>query len=758
MDQALSLEWTPNIPLNGAASFAADQAQAVLFGSDHTPFIVAIEMASKSEIALYLRETDGSTTRQIVPFTPWLLSVDQKRWNAPTAVTSVSPLVGAHPLRYLVTFGSWDDFRSLTSASRDSESRNDVFFNSAATSQYLMATGSTLFKGMTFEQLRRMQLDIETLSLDPVAPEAEVIMIAIRQDDFEEVLVQTDGEAELLERLNDVILKLDPDVIEGHNIYSFDVPYLVERARRCNVPLRFGRDGSAPQVWNTQQRFRAGPVSLPYTAINITGRHIVDTLHQIQRYDVQGNLTGYGLKNVIRELGIERDDREFVAGDDIANLWRSGVRDRERLARYALDDVRDVDLISRITTPTEFYQTQILPMSYQRATTAGTGRKIDDLLIRAYLGAGHSIPLPVESRSFPGGYTSVLHSGVFGPIIKADVESLYPSIMKSRSIGPATDNLGAFPILLNDLTRRRLEAKAKVRNSSGEERARWDALQGSFKILINSFYGYLGFGVGHFNDFDAAEAVTLEGQRIIKHVVQILEDRQAIPIEVDTDGVYFSPPPSVTDARGEEAFVEAISSELGAGINLAHDGRYAQMLSLKMKTYALLDYEGRLTLKGSALRSRRMEKCFQEFIRFTANALMQHNRDDARDAYFDLAARIQHHQLKPGEIGQWAMLRRTTAEKNARLSRLLRSTQGQWTFGERVVLYEREDGELGLIQNYANDENTAMFLKRLKETATRFEDAFESPSEFAAFFPDIRVNTNLDIARATEQVEQLGLF
>ena len=30
------------------------------------------------------------------------------------------------------------------------------------------------------------------------------------------------------------------------------------------------------------------------------------------------------------------------------------------------------------------------------------------------------------------------------------------------------------------------------------------ALQNTFKILINSFYGYLGFAQGHFADFDAA--------------------------------------------------------------------------------------------------------------------------------------------------------------------------------------------------------------------------------------------------------------
>ena len=41
-----------------------------------------------------------------------------------------------------------------------------------------------------------------------------------------------------------------------------------------------------------------------------------------------------------------------------------------------------------------------------------------------------------------------------------------------------------------------------------------------------------------------------------------------------------------------------IGSTLPAGIRLAHDGRYAGMLSLKLKNYALLDHDGRMILEG----------------------------------------------------------------------------------------------------------------------------------------------------------------
>src|SRR5665811_500033 len=318
----------------------------------------------------------------------------------------------------------------------------------------------------------------------------ECSLIAKRQDSFETVLVHESTEAELLNRLSDIVAKLDPDVIEGHNILGFDVPYLIHRANHAGVELKLGRDGSAPRLLEGGRQPR----------VFIHGRHVIDTYQQIQRFDVAGRFSRYGLKEVIRQLGLERQDRTLVDRTRIVEIWRSGEHDRQVLADYALDDVRDVDTLSRIVMPTEFYQTQMLPVSYQRSSSIGTGRKIDELMLRSYLAAGHSIPSPSPSRPYPGGYVELIQTGAFGPVVKCDVESLYPSIMLRDAITSANDVLHAFPILLRDLTERRLDAKRRVLETSGEERETWHSLQASFKILINSFYGYLGFGVGAFND------------------------------------------------------------------------------------------------------------------------------------------------------------------------------------------------------------------------------------------------------------------
>jgi DNA polymerase elongation subunit (family B) len=192
-------------------------------------------------------------------------------------------------------------------------------------------------------------------------------------------------------------------------------------------------------------------------------------------------------------------------------------------------------------------------------------------------------------------------------VLHVDVTSLYPSLMLARGIAPASDALGVFPALLAHLRDFRVRAKRQAQEAvDPEERAHRTALQQSFKILINAFYGYLAFSGGHWNDFEAADRVTAEGRDVVTAIIERLGAMGAVPIEADTDGVYFVPPPGHA-AAADEALLQSVASGLPPGIQLELDGRYAAMLSYKLKTYALLDARGRMTVKGSGFRSRGLE-------------------------------------------------------------------------------------------------------------------------------------------------------
>jgi DNA polymerase, archaea type len=732
--------------------------QDLLYGDDPLPGIVAVEPAGGNQVRLFCRVEDR-IVRDEAPFRPWLLAEHEQEWRGFRGV-SVETLAGDHPLRYLVEFPDWPAFLDASRLGQDSGAR--FFRLRSPVEQYLVRSCRTLFKGMVFSDLERLQLDIETTGFNPRDPESQVIVVALKLGAGVEELywLETD-EADLLARVTARIRELDPDVIEGHNLFNFDLPFIVARAERCGVSLAWGRDNSPIRIGSGTARFKAGPLTMPYTPAYVHGRHIVDTYQQIQRYDIGGRLSSYGLKQAVEELGLTRADREFVPGAEIREIWR---RDRDRLLRYALDDVRDVAVLSELATPTEFYQTQILPRAFQAVATGGPGEKLNDLMLRAYLMHGHSIPTAQAARGYAGGHAELLETGVFRPVVKCDVESLYPSIMLSEGITSSRDTLGAYLPMLGELTRRRLEAKAESRRTAraGQEaeRAMWEGMQGSFKVLINSFYGYLGYGGGLFNDYDAAERVTLAGQRIVKQVVVNLRDRGARPIEVDTDGVYFVPPPDVDSLDAEETFIDAVAADLPPGIRLGHDGRYAGMLSLRLKTYALLSHDGAVTLKGSALRSRRVEPCFRRFLVEAARRFLDDDRDGVREDYFRLAERIRNRHLAADEISQWGMINDETLAKFPRLQRLIARLDNPalGRAGSRLEFYERQDGELGLIAEWNRDENTAYLLKRLRDVAERFRDLFATQAEFDAFFPAVSTRTDLAAAWQQEAAQQLGLF
>src|SRR5438105_12733183 len=201
---------------------------------------------------------------------------------------------------------------------------------------------------------------------------------------------------------------------------------------------------------------------------------------------------------------------------------------------------------------------------------------------------------------------------------------------------PASDRLQIFRHLLTDLRTFRLEAKAKMRAEKNPARQHHlQALQNTFKILINSFYGYLGFAQGHFADFDAAARVTQIGRELLQKMIAWLNERGAQVIEVDTDGIYFVPPSSSPDSFAEagvspakrkgnaadtaatateiDQLRQGLAKELPHGIEVEFDEQFDGMFSYKAKNYALLARSRDGIIKGGALKSRGLEQ-FQRVL------------------------------------------------------------------------------------------------------------------------------------------------
>jgi len=560
-----------------------------------------------------------------VPFSPFLLAADPDLVKGVAGLVTVEPLAGPAELRWLARFASWADAQAARDRCREASGQPanapaaPYRFFSDPVHQYLLLSGRTSFGGLAFADLRRLALDIEVFTTEghefPSAarPGDRIIAIALADSTGFRHVLRGDrlDEGALLEACTRAIRERDPDVIEGHNIFRFDMAYIQARARRHKVKLAWGRDGSA--LSGHPSRMQIAERTITYTKYEVFGRHIVDTWILAQQYDVTSrDLESYGLKDVARAFGVAAPARTYLPPERIP--WTFD-HDPETLCRYALDDVRETRALGRILSQSYFVQAQIFPYSYQNVVLRGNATKIDALLLREHLRQRRAVPRPAEGREVAGGYTDCPYVGVARRVLHCDVASLYPSVMLAFGYFPKADTLGIFPALLRDLREFRLKAKALARGAATEEaRTYFDTLQTTFKILINSFYGYLGFPLGHWNDFEAANQVTGKGRELITGVLTWLQGRGATIIEVDTDGLYFMPPPSVQTEQDEERLMAELAATLPATIALEMDGHYRSMFSYKMKNYALLDEGGRLTIKGSGLRSRGLEQFQRDWM------------------------------------------------------------------------------------------------------------------------------------------------
>ena len=599
------------------------EKNTMLFGADSTPRIVAIELGEAGTVKVYRREKDGSTIADVEPFHPFV-------WCDSDVVDlgiEAEKLAGDLKYGWRVTVDSWKELIALRNGLKKA-GRNFFAFTDPV-QHYLTATGRTLFKELPFEELKRMQLEVLSFA-EPVTgvadpgPTDHLMSIALSDKSGWEELIIVDpknvekSERNALKRLTSLIEERDPDVIEGHNLFRFDLPYLVTRARKAKAKLNWGRSGGL--LRSRPSRLQIAEKTIDYPKFTIDGRHFVDTFLLAQFYDVgMRTLSGFERVDVARHFGFcDSEELSSLTGKE---LQRAYIENDEKFRQRALCAVRETRAVAELLGPSYFIQAQIFPYNYQDVIVRGNATRINALFLREYFRQRHSIPEMPMVRTFEGGYTDIFFAGVARNVWHCDVASLYPSVMLQFDCFPATDRLQIFRHLLTDLRNFRLEAKASMRAASNDpaRQRHFHALQNTFKILINSFYGYLGFAQGHFADFDAAARVTQIGRDLLKKMIDWLNAHGAQVIEVDTDGIYFTPPPKIDIDK----LRSGLAKEMPPGIEVEFDEQFDAMFSYKAKNYALLTRDGDVIVKGGALKSRGLEKFQRVFLEEMIKLLMQ---------------------------------------------------------------------------------------------------------------------------------------
>src|SRR6266481_6410924 len=500
------------------------EKNTMLFGADPTPRVVAVELGESGTVRVHRRETDGSTATDVEPFHPFV-------WADSDVVDlgiEAEKLQGNLKFSWLITVDSWKELIALRNGLKNAG--RDFFGFTDPVQHYLTATGRTLFKDLPFEELRRMQLEV--LSFDAVAGVGDsgtgvadpgrddhIMSIALSDNSGWEELIVVDpnnveeSERNALKRLTSLVKERDPDVIEGHDLFRVYLPLLVARAKKLKTKLDWGRSDGF--LRSRPSRLQIAEKTIDYPKFTVGGRHFVDTFLLAQFYDVgMRSLAGFERTDVARHFGFCDEEISALVGKELERAYISG---KEKFRRRALCGVRETGAVSELLSPSYFIQAQIFPYNYQDVIVRGNATRINGLFLREYFRQKHSIPELPMPQTFEGGYTDIFFTGVARNVWHCDVASLYPSIMLQFDCFPASDRLQIFRHLLTDLRTFRLEAKAKMRAAKNPaEQRHLEAFQNTFKILINSFYGYLGFAQGHFADFDAAARVTQIGRDLLK--------------------------------------------------------------------------------------------------------------------------------------------------------------------------------------------------------------------------------------------------
>jgi DNA polymerase I len=766
-------------------------SKAWLWGWDDTPGIVSVWADRDGNATIWQRsQQDGSITRSIQRFHPWVLLAtleDIRQSGVPLQSAeecneryrglTYRELTGPGHLRYLISGPSQNIIKKAIKQGIATRSGNpniqihdlsdDDILILPPEEQYLVATGRTYFRSLIFDDLHRLQFDLETTGLD--AEKDAIFLIAIATNrglqqalDIGNAELTNVSEIALIRSFCKIVQDADPDVIENHNLLGFDLPFIIRRAQILGIPFNISRVG-AP---GTQQR----PASRGYgqwrgegdesnpgerrgaTRPTIPGRECIDTLDAVRRYDFAArDLPGHGLKVVARYFDIAASEREYIT--DMLP-WEAWLQDPDRVRHYAMDDVIEAGRLAHILGGAAFALAQMAPRRYERLADAGPATGIlDPLIVRAYTYSGCALPARSVSdgEQHSGAALHLFAEGVAHRIVKADVASLYPSLMCQYQISPRCDYLGVLLSLVDQLVQQRLSAKARGKAApiGSAERHGNEAISAAMKILVNSAYGYLGaVGLTRLADIGAANEVTRRGRDLLALICRELAQRGATLLEADTDGVYFSAPETWTE-QDERKTVAEVAALLPPLVRLEFEGRFAAMLSHETKNYALLTYDDKVILRGVAFRSIKFEPFGERFLRQSVGALLRGDIPGIRQIYMEISDAIRKRILPISDVSTRCRLTKSSHQylttrptrRELPYEALLASGRTEWNPGEQIYCYRISGSRAALLPSGkvadSHDYDVSYYLRLLDETyAARLARAFTS-EDFSTLFGSV---------------------
>ena len=636
------------LPKFQAPTVKSDKYDSLIFGKDGTEKIVNVTVDNDQ---VFIYKADGSV--DVREYLNWAIG---SIWDE-----GCSRLKGNQFFKFIKDLPE-DQYYGL----KDNWNPR-IWTPRTATEGFLLRSGMTYFKGMKVSDVSLMSFDIEATTLDKDNPDAEVVLLSITCRDrrgrfFKHLFDMFDYQTrqDMWTDIAKHVKRLDPDIIIGHNILPYDLPY----ANKDAGGLNWGRDGSAMTFDTKASKIRKdGSQQYEFFNAQISGREIVDTFFLSLKYDIGREFPSYGLKAIEKHLGLVEEDRSWdfakwpvrklveakKAGNDA--IWNE-------FRQYCEDDSDSPIKMFDIMIPSFFYLCQSVPKSLQQMINEASGSQLDSLMIRSYLQDNMSLPKTSKKEEFEGA-VSMGVPGVYKNVRKVDVASLYPSIMLQYEIydkkkDPSRNMLKMLEYFRNErLTNKRLAKE------TGDKY--YDDLQNSQKIMINSMYGFMGAGYLLFNYPEGAAEVTKRGREILLKGVEwatghtlekvvkstrnkgtddeedkfhwivgrkISEGLNYTLVNTDTDSFSYTNglAPSKEEFKKEIESLNSIYPEL---IKWEDDGVYERIVVVKAKNYVLVK-NGKVKYKGSSLTDQKKEPRLLTLLEQLINVLLtEDNKEEA---------------------------------------------------------------------------------------------------------------------------------
>ncbi|MBI3334759.1 DNA polymerase II [Candidatus Pacearchaeota archaeon] len=397
-------------------------------------------------------------------------------------------------------------------------------------------------------------------------------------------------EAECLEKFKAEVQKLDPDIITGWNFIEYDLAYLQQLFKKHKISFDLGRTEENVRVRVESGFFRSSSADIP-------GRQVLDGLNLIRDPFIKeapsikfAEFDSHTLEDVSQALlGKGKLLKGKERHKEIENLYKT---DQQKLVDYNLLDCR---LVYEILE-----KTKIIELAVERSQLTGSLLDritasivaFDSLYIREARKKKLVSPTTRYGRKeakITGGYVMQPKPGIYQNVLVLDFKSLYPSIIRTFNIDPASflkhkekDSIeapnkayfrneeGILPGIIQRLHEAREKAKKEKREFSNY----------AIKIIMNSFYGVLASQNSRYFDFDMANAITHFAQFIIKMTAKEIEKLGHKVIYQDTDSVFVVSDLSKTKAH-------ALGTELQENIN----SFYANYVKKEFQRHSFLELQ-----------------------------------------------------------------------------------------------------------------------------------------------------------------------